>query len=281
MSLLAGVMGFPIAHSLSPLLHRHWLSLHGIGGEYVPLAVKPEQLGAALHALPALGFRGVNLTLPHKEAALALLKDVDAAARAIGAVNLVVVDDGGQLQGRNTDAFGFQKHLEESLRRLNPEGGGRLPVGPAVICGAGGAARAVLYALRQGGVEDIRILNRGNARAETLRALAPHLKIFSYAEAGKAFADAAMLINATSAGMIGQPALALPLAALPSQAIVYDLVYRPLETQLLKEARARGLRTIDGLGMLLWQAAPSFAAFFGESPIPDDGLRQKMMAAAA
>lgn len=265
---LAGVMGWPVTHSRSPRLHGFWLERYGVDGAYVPLAVRPERLSEALKALPALGFAGCNLTLPHKEAAIELLDEITPLAGRIGAVNTVTVRADGTLQGDNTDAFGFV----ENLRNAVP--GWKASDGPAVVLGAGGAARAVCAALIDEGVQEIRVLNRTQARAEALADdFGPVLRIEPWPARESALAGAELLINCTSLGMTKQPSLDLDLGRLPKKAVVNDLVYAPLETPLLKAARARGNTAVDGLGMLLHQARPGFAAWFGLEPEVSEALR--------
>ncbi|HEM45687.1 MAG TPA: shikimate dehydrogenase [Alphaproteobacteria bacterium] len=271
-ALLAGVMGWPVAHSRSPRLHGFWLERYGIDGAYVPLPVAPANLAAALRALPLLGFRGVNLTVPHKEVALALCDEVDPLAHRIGAVNTVVVRDDAKLRGSNTDAFGFLENLREAS-------GWRAADGPAVVIGAGGAARAICVALLEAGVPELRIANRTAERAQSLAAeLGAVARAVPWAERGACQAGAALLVNATSLGMAGQPPLDLPLDTLPSEAVVNDIVYAPLETALLAAARARGNPVVDGLGMLLHQARPAFEAWFGVMPAVDEELRRFVLA---
>lgn len=258
---VAGVMGWPIGHSRSPMLHGHWLRRYGIDGAYVPMAVRPEKIGQALAALPALGFTGCNLTLPHKETALPHLAEVDSAARRIGAVNTIIVRADGSLAGSNTDAFGFLENLKAGAPGWRPG------AGPAVMIGAGGAARAVGVALIDAGVPEIRILNRTRARAETLaQQLGANCRVLDWDGRAKALDGTALLVNASSLGMAGQPPLDLALDALPKSAVVNDVVYVPLETPLLANARRRGHGAVDGLGMLLHQGRPGFRAWFGVDP---------------
>jgi len=265
---IAGVMGWPVAHSRSPACHGYWLERYRIDGAYVPLPVRPENLEAALRALPLLGFAGVNLTLPHKEAALGLVDRVDAEARRIGAVNTISVEADGTLTATNTDGFGFL----ESLRASAPNW--QAAKGPAVVLGAGGAARAVVAALLDAGVPEIRLLNRTAARADALRdALAGPIRTESWDARDDALAGANALVNTTTLGMTGAADLEINLDALPEAALVTDLVYAPLETPLLKAAKARGHRTVDGLGMLLHQARPGFRTWFGRDPDVTDALR--------
>jgi shikimate dehydrogenase len=269
----AGVMGWPVEHSRSPVLHGFWLKHYGIAGDYVKLPVPPEGLRAALHALPDDGFAGCNLTLPHKETALAIVDHVDAAARRIGAVNTIIVRGDRSLEGRNTDAFGFIANLCAGAPKWRAE------KGPAVILGAGGAARAVLAALVDAGVPEIRLLNRHRARAESLAAaVGGKICVLDWEARERALMGAALLVNTTSLGMHGAPPLALALEALDPAAVVNDIVYVPLETPLLSAARRRGNTVVDGLGMLLHQARPAFAAWFGVMPEVTQDLRRTIEA---
>jgi shikimate dehydrogenase len=271
---LAGVIGWPVAHSRSPRLHGFWLERYGIDGAYLPFAVRPEGLAAALGSLPPLGLRGVNVTLPHKEAALGLCARVSEAARRIGAVNTIVVGEDGALEGSNTDGFGFLEHLKASQPSFRPD------IGPAVLLGAGGAARAIAVALLDAGVPELRLTNRTGARGAALALeLGPRVRPVDWADREAALAGAALLVNSTTLGMSGQASLDLDLSRLPGQAVVYDIVYVPLETPLLAAARARGNAIVDGLGMLLHQARPGFAAWFGREPEVDAALRDFVLAA--
>jgi shikimate dehydrogenase len=270
---LAGIVGWPVIHSLSPVLHGHWLAEHGIDGAMVPLAAHREDFTAVIEGVRRAGFAGVNVTVPHKESAFAVAHSVDAAAKAAGAVNLLVFRD-GKMEGRNTDSVGLAESLREEI--------GALAGKSVVLLGAGGAARGAILALDMLGAANIHLLNRDSKRAATLAAaLTPQVK--ARIEAGalddwaKAAANAALLVNSTSAGMTGNPPLDLDLAALPNAAAVCDIVYSPLETPLLKDAAARGHKTIDGLGMLMHQAAPSFEAFFGVRPKVTPGLREALV----
>lgn len=275
-SRIAGVIGWPVAHSRSPRLHGYWLRRHDIDGAYVPLPVRPEHFAAALRMLPVLGFAGVNVTVPHKEEALAVVDRVSAEARRIGAVNTVVVALGGMLEGRNTDGLGFVENLLASVRGWNPASS------PAAIIGAGGAARAIAAALLDAGAPELRVVNRTTVRAERLAAdLGGHVAVHGWGDRAEALADAALLVNATSLGMVGQPPLDLPLDRLPPAAIVNDIVYSPLETRLLAAARARGNTAVDGLGMLLHQARPGFSAWFGVDPEVTPELRRFVLDAPA
>jgi shikimate dehydrogenase len=270
---LAGIMGWPVAHSLSPRLHGHWLRRYGIDGAYLPLPVLPECLEQALRALPALGFAGANLTIPHKEAAVPLVDRLSPMAARIGAVNTVVAEPDGTLSGDNTDGFGFIASLSESRTGWQAE------MGPAVVLGAGGAARAVAVALLDAGAPEVRLLNRTPDRARALAGeLGGPIRAVDWAERSAALVGAALLVNTTSLGMRGQPPLVLALDALPRTALVTDVVYTPLITALLAVARARGNPVVDGLGMLLHQARPGFRAWFGIDPVVDDDLRATVLA---
>ncbi len=265
---LAGVLGWPVSHSRSPLLHGTWLARHGIDGAYMPLPVAPADFAQAVRSLAALGFRGANVTIPHKEAAFALCDARDAAAERAGAVNTLVFRD-GRILGGNTDGWGFC----ESLREQAP--GWRADAGPAVLLGAGGGARAIAARLLDEGCPRLILVNRSPDRALALAAdLGGPIEV----AATPPLDGAALVVNTTSLGMAGQPPLAIDLSALPAGAVVADIVYVPLETPLLAAARARGLIGVDGLGMLLHQARPGFAAWFGVEPAVDAALRAAVAA---
>lgn len=270
---LAGILGWPVSHSKSPRLHGFWLDRLGVDGAYLPLAVAPENLPQAVAGLAALGFQGANLTIPHKEAALGLCDSLDDTARRIGAVNMITVGEDGSLNGSNSDAYGFIENLRQNSTWS-------AAAGPAVILGAGGAARAVAVALSDAGVPEIRIVNRTAARAETLIESAAIDNAVTEHWDGRAGAldGAALLVNTTSLGMTGHDALDLGLAALPPNATVNDIVYAPLRTELLEAAEARGNETVDGLGMLLYQAVPGFEAWFGVRPEVNDQQRAFVLA---
>ena len=274
---LAGVVGWPIHQSLSPLMHNYWLRHHGLRGSYVALPVAPENFGRCMETLPLMGFAGVNVTVPHKLAAFALSSSLDDDAQATGAVNTLVFAD-GEVRGSNTDVRGFSASLAESL------GTNAAAAGPAVVLGAGGAARAVALALARSGSPEIRLVNRTRDKAE---ALAASLKasvpvvVTEWADWKRAFSAAALLVNTTSLGMVGKPPLEIPLDGLPREAAVADIVYNPLRTNLLEAASARGHRTMDGLGMLMHQAVPAFAAWFGVTPVVSAELRAELVKALA
>jgi shikimate dehydrogenase len=266
-------MGWPVSHSRSPRLHGYWLAKHGIAGAYVPLQVHPKNLPAAVKGLTALGFAGCNITIPHKETAMNLVDRVDPVARRIGAINTIVVAPDGTLDGFNNDAFGFIAALREAKPAWRPDSG------PAVVVGAGGGARAVVASLIDGGAKDVRLVNRTHARAEALaREFGGPAAAHPWAERERLLDGAALLVNTTSQGMAGQPPLELSLRALPRTALVCDIVYIPLDTPLLAEARARGNATVNGLGMLLHQARPAFNAWFGVMPDVTPELRRAIEA---
>lgn len=267
----AGVMGWPIGHSKSPALHGFWLREHGIDGSYVALPVRPEDLSAELRALPDRGFSGVNLTVPHKEAALAIVDSIDDVARRIGATNCVVVKD-GKLTATNTDAYGFITNLTRGAPGYRPS------AGAAAVLGAGGASRAVCVALMDAGCPELRLTNRNRARAEALAAeLGKKVTVVDWDKRNAMLSDAALLVNTTRLGMTGEPPLDVDLTSLPTTAVINDIVYAPLETALLQAAKSRGNAVVDGLGMLLYQAQPAFAAFFGKMPEVTPSLRAHVL----
>jgi shikimate dehydrogenase len=265
---LAGVMGWPVAHSRSPLLHGYWLEKYGIDGAYLPLPVAPEHFAQALRVLSQLGFRGVNVTVPHKEAALKAVDTADHRARQIGAVNTVIMRQDGSIEGCNTDGVGFLAQLKEQAPVW------QAAAGPVVVIGAGGAARAIVATLKEAGVPEIRLVNRTLSRAEDLAlAFGDPLKVVPWINRAGALRDACLVVNASTLGMQGQPDLDVELIGLRPGAAIFDCVYHPLETPLLAQARRRGFVPVDGLGMLLHQARPGFKAWFGVDPDITDDLR--------
>jgi shikimate dehydrogenase len=271
--LLAGVMGWPVMHSRSPVLHNFLLRKLGLIGAYLPLAIKPEQLEPALRALAPLGFSGCNITIPHKERALTIVDTVETVARRIGAVSCVSVRPDGSLAGTNNDAFGFIQNV------LQQQPCWKGDAGPVAVVGAGGGARAVVYALATHGAREIRVINRTQARSEALaRESGAPIEPIPWADRHRALEGVAMLVNTTSQGMVGQPPLDLSLAMLSPTAIVCDIVYVPLETPLLAAARRRGNPTVDGLGMLLHQARPAWKSWFGIDPEITPELRAALEA---
>ncbi len=264
----AGIIGWPVEHSRSPVLHGHWLKRYGIDGEYVKLPTPPAELAARLRELPGEGFVGANLTIPHKEAGLALCDALDESARRAGAVNTLVFRDGG-VMGMNTDGVGFIANLRAH---------GVVPRGPVLVLGAGGAARAIGAALQDAGAA-VTFCNRSRERAVALaRALAP-AGVLDWERRSAALGDFAMLVNTTALGMVHQPGLEMSLSAAGPGMVVADIVYAPLETALLAAARARGLVAVEGLGMLLHQAVAGFAAWFGVTPVVDEELYRVVSAA--
>jgi shikimate dehydrogenase len=273
---LSGLMGWPVSHSLSPRLHGHWFERYRIDGTYVPLPVEAEDLALAFKALPRLGFRGWNVTVPHKVAACRLVDELDPAAARLGALNTVLVQADGRTRGLNTDGLGFVANL----RALAPDW--RAGTGPALLLGAGGGARGVGGALLDAGVPSLRVTNRSPERAAALASeLGGAVETVPWGERSEAMAGAALLVNCTSLGMGGQPPLELSLERLPRAAVVADLVYAPLETPLLVAARARGHTVVDGLGMLLHQAVPGFSHWGGVVPVVDAELRRVVLAGRA
>ncbi len=258
---LAGVIGWPVAHSRSPRIHGTWLARHAIDGAYIPLPVAPEDFAEVVRALAKAGFAGVNITIPHKQAAFDLCDVVDPFATRAGAVNTLIFKPGG-ITGLNTDGSGFLANL--TAHGVNPA------AGPALILGAGGAARAIGAALQDAGAE-VTFCNRTPARAAELAASLGAATL-PWDSRAAALADFALLVNTTSLGMTNHPPLDISLAAAPASLAVADIVYAPLQTPLLAAAAARGLRAVEGLGMLLHQAVPGFAAWFGVTPVVDDEL---------
>jgi shikimate dehydrogenase len=264
----ACVIGWPVAHSRSPVIHRYWLKLYGLDGAYEMEAVRPEDIGGFLKSLGERGYAGANVTLPHKEAALAAAVRPDEAARTIGAANTLWLDEAGLLHASNTDAYGFMTHLAAEAPDWNK---GERPV---AVLGAGGAARAILHGLIEAGASRILLANRTEGRAKALaEGFGDRVSVIAWADRNRALAGCGLLVNTTSLGMTGKPPLDIDLAALPRDAIVADIVYSPLETPLLAAARARGNRVVDGLGMLLHQAVPGFERWFGVRPDVTPELR--------
>ena len=270
---LAGVMGWPVAHSRSPVLHNHWIRQYGLQGAYGLFPVQPGRLEDAVRGLRALGLAGCNITIPHKVDAMALMDHVDPLARRMGAINTIVVGADGSLNGFNNDGFGYI----QSLKDAKPDW--RASDEPITVLGAGGAARAVVLSLLDQGAPQIRLLNRTRAKAEALASeFGAAVQVFDWSERHEALAGVALLVNTTNQGMHGQPDLALKLDRLPTTALVSGVIYIPLETPLLAAARARGNATVNGLGMLLNQARPAFQAWFGVMPEITDELRRAILA---
>lgn len=269
MQVLAAVIGNPVDHSLSPALHRHWLNKYEVSGHYIPIRVTVDNFATALESLARLGFCGVNVTVPHKEAALSLADHASSTARSIGAANMLTFSDDGII-AENTDAFGFTWNLLETRPDWQPR--------RAALLGAGGASRAVTAALIDRGAQEILVSNRSEARTRQLvEDFGTSLRPVSWHDRHAMLANCDTLINATSLGMIDKPALDICLDDLPADALVTDLVYSPLETPLLAAARRRGNPAVDGLGMLLHQAVPAFASWFGVTPKVDQSLRETIL----
>jgi len=270
---LAGVLGWPIGHSRSPRLHGHWLARYRIEGYYIPIALPPERFERGLLSLPGLGFRGVNVTIPHKEAALALATEATERAREIGAANTLTFGPDGAIHADNSDAYGFIANLRQEAP------GWSATAGPALVLGAGGAARAVVAALLAEGCRQVRVANRTAERAEALRDhFGQGVVPVDWSTVAAAARDAATVVNTTSLGMGGEAAVPLDLGAVPPAALVTDIVYGAEPTPFVRAARARGLVAVDGLGMLLHQGVPGFERWFGRRPEVDAELRAAVLA---
>lgn len=271
---LAGVIGSPIAHSKSPALHKHWLKSYGISGDYIPMDVKRDDLASVIKTLPKMGFVGVNITIPHKEAVLDLADLVTDRAALMGAANTLIFRKDGKIHADNTDGYGFVENLRQGASGWQPK------LGPAAVFGAGGASRAVIASLLEVGVTEVRLANRTRNRADSLqREFGSKVHVYDWVKAGNMLEGAATVVNTTSLGMVGSPEFRIPLDALSSNAVVTDLVYAPLDTQFLIKAREKGCVTVDGLGMLLHQAVPAFERWFGRRPVVDENLRSAVLSA--
>ena len=269
---LAGVIGSPIAHSKSPILHGHWLQTYGIRGYYIPIDIAGEDLETVLRALPKAGFVGCNVTIPHKESVLAIADVVSDRAALIGAANTLIFRPDGKIHADNTDGYGFIANLRDGAPGWKPG------AGPAAVIGAGGAARAIVASLLEVGCPEIRISNRTRARAENLRTeFGARIVVYDWVQAGNMLEGAATVVNTSSLGMAGKADFRVPLDALSSDAVVTDIVYTPLRTHLLQEAEAMGCVTVDGLGMLLHQAVPGFERWFGRRPEVTQDLRDAVL----
>ncbi|MGR3377473.1 shikimate dehydrogenase [Salipiger abyssi] len=269
---LAGVIGSPVAHSRSPLLHGHWLRRYGLPGHYIPMEIAPDRLEAAMRMLPDLGFVGVNVTIPYKEKMMEIADLVSDRATLIGAANTIIFRQDGRIHADNTDGYGFIENLRQGAPDWDPK------AGPAMLFGAGGAARAVIASLLKVGVPEIRISNRTRLRAEKLREdFGSRITVVEWVQAGNALEEAALVVNSTSLGMTGKPELRVPLDGLRSGTVVSDLVYVPLQTRLLRVAEEKGCTCVDGLGMLIHQAVPGFERWFGQRPEVDDETRAAVM----
>ncbi len=270
---LAGVIGCPIAQSKSPQLHRHWLQQHGIAGHYIPMHVEPEDLADAIRMMPKMGFVGANVTIPHKEAVMGIADQVTDRAKVIGAANTLIFREDGSILADNTDGYGFITNLHQGAPNWDPQSG------PAVVLGAGGACRAVVASLLEAGVPEILLTNRTRERAEQLRSeFGDRIRVEDWIQAGNIIEEGALVVNTTSLGMTGKPRLRVPLDGLRQDAVVTDLIYAPLKTELLSYAEEVGCTVVDGLGMLLHQAVPGFERWFGVRPEVDADTRAALLA---
>lgn len=271
---LAGVIGHPVAHSRSPALHGYWLRRYGLKGHYIPIDIAPSDLPELIRTLPRLGFVGLNVTIPHKESILHIADIITDRAALIGAANTLIFRKDGKIHADNTDGSGFIANIRQNAPSWQPG------AGPAVVFGAGGAARAVVASLIEVGVPEIRLANRTRARADALRSdFGAKVVVHEWTQAAAQLGDAATVVNTTSLGMTGKPEFRVPLATLNPRALVTDLVYTPLKTQFLIEAEELGCTVVDGLGMLLHQAAPGFERWFGQRPEVDEETRRAVLSA--
>jgi shikimate dehydrogenase len=269
---LAGVIGSPVAHSRSPALHTHWLKQNGIRGHYIHLEVAQKDLNEVIRMMPKMGFVGANVTIPHKEAVLGLADLVTDRAALIGAANTLIFRQDGKIHADNTDGYGFIENLRSGAPNWQPKSG------PAAVFGAGGAARAVLASLIEVGVSEVRLSNRTRGRADALREeFGAKIKVYDWVKAGNMLEGAATVVNTTALGMTGKSEFRVPMDGLEKSAVVTDLVYTPLETGFLKTAAAAGCTTVDGLGMLIYQAAPGFERWFGIRPTVDENTRNVVL----
>lgn len=264
--ILTALIGYPVAHSKSPVIHNYWIKHYGLQGRYGAIEVPPDDLEKTVNRLVSENYAGFNLTLPHKQAIMDLCNTLDRSAEQIGAVNMVKISSDGVLHGFNTDAFGFVENIREHIPDYD------FSSGPALILGAGGTAYAIVHGLKEAGVEQIYITNRTKEKATRL-ADRFAAKVIDWGSRNAAAKNAALLVNATSLGMTGQPPLDYNLEYLPADAVVCDIVYAPLKPDLLRDAEKRGNRTIPGIGMLLHQARPAFQTWYGTMPDVTDELR--------
>lgn len=269
---LAGVIGCPIAHSKSPQLHRHWLTTLGIAGHYVPMHVEPADLADTIRMMPKMGFVGANVTIPHKEAVMEIADQVTDRAKLIGAANTLIFRADGSILADNTDGYGFITNLHQGAPDWDPTSG------PAVVLGAGGACRAVVASLLEAGVPEILLTNRTRERAEQLHSeFGARIRVSDWVQAGNIIEEGALVVNTTSLGMTGNARLRVPLDGLQRGAVVTDLIYAPLKTDLLQTAEQVGCTVVDGLGMLLHQAVPGFERWFGQRPEVDEATRSAVL----
>jgi shikimate dehydrogenase len=265
----AGVIGWPVSQSRSPKLHGYWFERYNIPGAYILMPVHPDKIGDAMKGLPALGLAGCNVTIPHKQTVIPFLDHIDPLAKRMGAVNLIVVGEDGKLTGYNKDGYGWFQCILEKKPDFN------VKAGPAVVMGAGGGARAIVFTLADEGAPEIRLINRHKDRADELAAsCGKPVKVIPWEQRGDALEGANLVVNCTNQGMIGQQPLDLPLDKLPKTAYVSDIIYNPMDTPLIVDAKNRGNPTVGGLGMLLHQGRPAFKAFFGVDPEVTPELRK-------
>ena len=270
---LAGVIGSPISHSRSPFLHGHWLRRYGLDGHYIPMEIASSDLERVIETLPMMGFVGLNVTIPHKERVISLADHVTDRAALMGAANTLTFGEDGKVYADNTDGHGFLQNLKQGAPNWKANSG------PIAVIGAGGASRAVVSALIEDGATEIRLSNRTRNRADALRQeFGTKIEVYDWVQAGNMFDGASTVVNTSSLGMVGKPEMRIPLDALSKEAVVTDLVYTPLETPLLAYAKSVGCQTVDGLGMLLYQAAPGFERWFGVKPEVDEDLRRAVLA---
>jgi len=271
---LAGVIGDPIGHSKSPILHGHWLKRYGINGHYIPIHVARDDFADVLKTLPKMGFRGVNVTIPHKETALQIADTITDRAALIGAANTLTFTTSGTVQADNTDGIGFLANIKQRFPDWKASNGS------ALVLGAGGASRAIVSALLGDGVSEVILVNRTRSRSEALRdQLGARIKVADWTKIPEVLPHVATVVNTTSLGMVGQPALNIDLTGLNKDTVVNDLVYAPLMTDFLLQAEQAGANIVDGLGMLLHQAAPGFERWFGQRPDVDNDLRKAVLSA--
>ena len=269
---LAGVIGSPVSQSKSPQLHRYWMRELGLRGFYIPMDVVREDLEKVIRTMPSMGFVGVNVTVPHKEIVMDIADLITDRATLIGAANTLIFRKDGKIHADNTDGFGFIQNLRSGAPDWNPKSG------PALVLGAGGAARAVVASLSDAGVSEIYLSNRTRARAEKLKDdFGKRVRIVDWVQAGNAIDGASLVVNTTSLGMIGKPELRVPLDGFHTGQVVTDLVYNPLQTHFLAAAEAAGCQTVDGLGMLLYQAVPAFERWFGARPTVSQATRDAVL----
>lgn len=269
---IAGVMGWPVAHSLSPRLHGFWLEHHGVDGAYIPMLVSPDDIETVIKILPKLGFRGANVTVPHKVSAHDVADELSPAARAIGAVNTLICRDDGSIYGDNTDGYGFIANLKAGAPSWDPS------AGPALVLGAGGAARAIVWSLLDAGTHEVVLTNRTAEKSTAIANDMPgNVRVIPWDQRARAVNEVALIVNTTSLGMTDKPALEMNVMNASPSTVVTDIVYAPLETPLLRDASAAGCQTVDGLGMLLHQAVPGFEAWFGVHPDVTSALRDHVL----